>query len=292
MRKKLPAAGRALLAQTPFAPVPPGFVGGDFKRRTADAAIRGALRDGRILYIVAERKIVCSPEVLAQLLAYREALLRRHRRLYPDGPDAAVLLAVIYSGRREWNVDFAAAAEQQALMLLEPKPLFGFLLLDLVREDIEALAADPDDPAAYAALKALAAGRGATADDIRRIFEGAEPHSDLEQQLFLALWDNGAVPDRLLNTCYTLRPHLRETAMTEREQRHQAIGRAEGKTEGKAEILLMLIRKRLGTVPEAIQARVAEVTPALLDSWADALLDARSIDADSIDAILKIRSAH
>ena len=56
-------------------------------------------------------------------------------------------------------------------------------------------------------------------------------------------------------------------------------GKAEGIAEGWAEILLRLMEKRFGSIPEAARRRIgAASTPAQLDAWADALLGAQSID--------------
>ena len=57
-----------------------------------------------------------------------------------------------------------------------------------------------------------------------------------------------------------------------------AQGRAEGKAEGRAEMLLRLLQKRFEPVPETVQKRVLGASVEELEAWADAVLDASSID--------------
>jgi hypothetical protein len=56
-------------------------------------------------------------------------------------------------------------------------------------------------------------------------------------------------------------------------------GRLEGETRGRAETLLRLMRRRFGTVPDAAVERVHAAGIEDLDRWADAVLDAPSLDA-------------
>jgi hypothetical protein len=56
-------------------------------------------------------------------------------------------------------------------------------------------------------------------------------------------------------------------------------GLVEGKAEGKAESLLHLMRRRFGSVPEEIAARVITASSAELDVWLDNILDAASPEA-------------
>lgn len=54
--------------------------------------------------------------------------------------------------------------------------------------------------------------------------------------------------------------------------------RTEGKIEGRAEVLLRLLRRRFGDLPTEIAQRVTIATIPDLDRWADRILDARSLD--------------
>jgi hypothetical protein len=56
-------------------------------------------------------------------------------------------------------------------------------------------------------------------------------------------------------------------------------GRLEGETHGRAETLLRLMRRRYGAVPASVIDRVHAAGIEDLDRWADAVLDAPSLDA-------------
>ncbi|MBF0427753.1 MAG: DUF4351 domain-containing protein [Magnetococcales bacterium] len=62
----------------------------------------------------------------------------------------------------------------------------------------------------------------------------------------------------------------------------ERIGEERGEKKGKAETLLKLIQRRFGTVPEAIQVRVASANLGELELWLD-----RILDADSAQAVLQ-----
>jgi predicted transposase YdaD len=54
--------------------------------------------------------------------------------------------------------------------------------------------------------------------------------------------------------------------------------RAEGRVEGRVELLVGQLTKRFGTVPDDVRARLQSASAAELDRWAIRLLDARSLD--------------
>jgi len=56
-------------------------------------------------------------------------------------------------------------------------------------------------------------------------------------------------------------------------------GKIEGETHGRAETLLRQLRKRYGAVPDSVIDRVHAAGIEDLDRWADAVLDAPSLDA-------------
>ena len=70
--------------------------------------------------------------------------------------------------------------------------------------------------------------------------------------------------------------------MAERDDLRYAEGYAEGRAEvraaGRAELLLRQVRRRFGTVPSDVDARVRSAPDSQVDAWADAVLDAPSLD--------------
>jgi hypothetical protein len=63
-------------------------------------------------------------------------------------------------------------------------------------------------------------------------------------------------------------------------------GRAEGEVKGRAEVVLRLIECRHGPISETMAQRVHAGSVDDLDRWFDALVDAPSLDASALDAIL------
>ena len=66
--------------------------------------------------------------------------------------------------------------------------------------------------------------------------------------------------------------------MAERDDLRYAEGYAEGRAAGRAELLLRLVRRRFGTAPPDVDARVRSAPDSQVDAWADAVLDAPSLD--------------
>ena len=54
--------------------------------------------------------------------------------------------------------------------------------------------------------------------------------------------------------------------------------RREGRTEGKREVLVRLLRRRFGRLPAATVARIDKADAAVLDTWSERVLTAASID--------------
>lgn len=76
--------------------------------------------------------------------------------------------------------------------------------------------------------------------------------------------------------------------LTRQEKKGRAVGRLEGLAEGSRNVLMILIEKRFGAVPDTVRMGVAKVT----DSPALNELTGAIIDADSMDDIeLAVASA-
>jgi hypothetical protein len=63
------------------------------------------------------------------------------------------------------------------------------------------------------------------------------------------------------------------------EERIMSVAAEQWIAKGKADILLRQLRRRFGTLPEAVQARVQCATEDQLNEWAEAVLDASTLDA-------------
>lgn len=56
-------------------------------------------------------------------------------------------------------------------------------------------------------------------------------------------------------------------------------GKIRGIAQGRAELLARILRRRFGDLPEWVEIRLREATPAQLESWADHVLDAATLEA-------------
>nr|VFK67758.1 MAG: protein of unknown function (DUF4351) [Candidatus Kentron sp. UNK]VFK73099.1 MAG: protein of unknown function (DUF4351) [Candidatus Kentron sp. UNK] len=61
-------------------------------------------------------------------------------------------------------------------------------------------------------------------------------------------------------------------------QRGRQEGRQEGLLEGEAKLLLRMLPRRFGPLPNEISERIHKADPDTIESWADRVLDAKSLD--------------
>jgi predicted transposase YdaD len=66
--------------------------------------------------------------------------------------------------------------------------------------------------------------------------------------------------------------------IAEGEARGEARGRAEGEAKGKAELLIRQLGLRFGALSEATRAKIVHAPPERLDSWAERVITAQSLE--------------
>nr|VFK17217.1 MAG: protein of unknown function (DUF4351) [Candidatus Kentron sp. LFY] len=75
---------------------------------------------------------------------------------------------------------------------------------------------------------------------------------------------------------------IRQRALQEGVQQGMQQGRQEGLLEGevkgKAELLLRMLPRRFGPLPSEISEQIYKADPNTIESWADRVLDAKSLD--------------
>ena len=72
---------------------------------------------------------------------------------------------------------------------------------------------------------------------------------------------------------------ISENAAFKRAQRRGvALGEARGEAKGEAKVLLRLLERRFGPLPESVRARIASADIDSLDLWVDPLHGAPSLD--------------
>ncbi len=294
LRERLPAALAARLADDPPEPVDGTFIDPEQREHRTDGLFRARLRDGGelLLYLLVEHKSRRDPRIGLQLLRYLTRILERaEAESGGRGPLPAVVPLVVYHGAEPWDgpgrfaamvaaddgvrphlLDFPytivdlgriADAELSGMALLR----FGLRLLkhavlgtdprELVDEaTVAVLRADPDF--FMAALRYMIrsyrnADRPAVTGLVRRV------RADEETGEMAARWV--------------------EDLLNEGEARGIAKGEALGIAKGRAETLVRLLRRRFGTVPEAVIAAVHTAPPDQVDQWLDNFVDAPTLGA-------------
>ena len=72
--------------------------------------------------------------------------------------------------------------------------------------------------------------------------------------------------------------HWRQEGEQKGRQEGEQKGRQEGRQEGEAQVLLRLLERRFGSVPDTVRDRIASADVADLDQWIMRVLDAGSIE--------------
>jgi hypothetical protein len=75
-------------------------------------------------------------------------------------------------------------------------------------------------------------------------------------------------------------PERKEQIMGWFSQPYYEQGLAEGRTEGEAKILLRLLQKRFGAVPDSLRRRIVAADVGSIEAWAE-----RAIDAPDLESI-------
>jgi hypothetical protein len=260
------------------------------QRREGDMIWRIPRVDGGDSYLMLLLEFQSSSDqhMALRILAYAALLwqqLVREGRLLPHGKLPPLLPVVVYNGDDRWHAplvlrDLVGLPADSALSPLQPNCVYHlidigtFSAVDLAgRDGLPALwfrlenSPDPGEIVAVAdALIAwLAAHPGFAA--ARAVFVG------LLGALMAPLGPDVRVPDDLLE--------VRTMLLTRAEKWKQGWleeGRQEGVRKGEATLLLRLMERRFGPLPDWAADRVRTAETGLLEEWGLRLLDAGSLD--------------
>ncbi|MBF0296829.1 MAG: cytosolic protein [Magnetococcales bacterium] len=100
---------------------------------------------------------------------------------------------------------------------------------------------------------------------------------DLPDALDDLFWQDLSNFEETLNMQYVT--SVERIGMRKGEEIGRQQGRMEGRMEGKAEMLLKLLQARFGLLPDPVRQTVANANPADIDTWADKLFQADSLQA-------------
>jgi hypothetical protein len=203
----------------------------------------------------------------------------------------AIVPVVLYHGKSGW----AEPTELRALIDLDPLTMaqlgpyhaqLRFFLDDLSRVDDQALRSRVLTAQAAAALGVLARAleMGALMEVLWRWSDvlaevGRGPDG---QQALTVFWEYALLvgkmdPKELHELARAIGPIANEAYMTAAEVLHHH-AKAEGKAEGKAELVLRQLRLKFGEVPDAVHERVLSAPSGELDVFADRIITASSVD--------------
>ena len=281
-----------------LAPMTGDFVTRALTQRHTDLLFEVPLRDhpAHIVWIYEQdtraRRLAAWRALDYATLIVRHAI-ETHRREHGRDPERlpAVIPLVLHTGRRPWKhpKTFTELVDLPPALIPHARPYLPDLTLHV----------DHLHTVSDAALRARHAGPPATLGWV--LLKGAPGANDLDALLgrwkseLRALAEMPGGRDALtLMTEYSLRvsqtpreqvgrafrevlgPEGEEIVMTTGQQL-EALGRKQGKLEGKIETVTRLLTLRFGRVPPAVAARVAaEQREAVLDRWTERIFTASS----------------
>ena len=271
VRHRLPQAACALLTDDPFELVNSNFVDNRLNQYHVDRLALGRLRDGRDIYVAFAFKNGPAPGVVEHLARSQRLIQKRHPIQYPERSHSIVLPFVLYSGKQPWNIPHAATSEEEIMELFGRDPELRYLLLDAEREDPARAAPDAET---QSVLMALTWDQSNTAQDLQKIFSGAEEHDWRGTQILHFLREAKEVsPELLEEGCFADWPHLNEVETLALVQRWEAMGQ----TEGLRPMLLEMLERFFGYLKTEMIEYIHDASPRELKHLTLAVRDANCI---------------
>ena len=295
----LPQQIRIAVSDKTLVPVDSSLVDKELRQSHCDLLFRTSLLTcpDTAVYVLFEHKSYRDPRTPDQLARYCRLIRRSHRQHHgEEGSLPYILPIVFYHGNREWGT-----IQEDSWMAWNPflekfHPSRTYLVHDLKRMPWEELSQDPH---VRSGLGTLALPGKAESSDLERIFVALEDEPELRDDVLYYVMKATNVSDEVLRQALNAvgsesgeetmdsiantiekksMARGRAEGMAQGRAEGKAEGRAEGKAEGRAEMLLRLLQKRFEPVPETVQRRVLGASVEELEAWADAVLDASSID--------------
>jgi hypothetical protein len=287
LRERLPAAiARRLVDEEPES-LPTSFISDELEERRPDQLYRTRTRDGQpvLVYTLVEHKSAPDQRTTLQLLRYDVQILQWWDKL--EGRDGngrlrklpALFSIVVYNGEERWTVPLTLAGATEGGDDDEIRPWLPdlrYTLLDLSQTDSGFLSRHRVLRFGFKVLK-----HGARDGDVREILKmlirealGEELDDEIVVLVrFVMMEPNGLKKGVLRQMLTEVVPQKAERLMSIAEQCV-----LEGRIEGRAELLLRLMTRRFGPMPDSYRQRVMDGSQEEHGAWADALLDAKTLD--------------
>ena len=288
LRERLPETVTALFTDSEPRLELGSFVDPDLRSQHSDLLFSMDLKSGRpaLVYILFEHKSYPDAMVAFQLLRYVIAIWQRYLTDGGRKPLPLIIPMVVYHGAEPWNVpvDFAALFEpDEALAGIVPD--FRYFLSDLGAQADHELSRFALLRSGLMALKH--ATRGSDIVSIEAIVT-AEIWHDLFcgvviKYIFRAFRkiDRDEVVRLLTTIKEKAGPVMVSNIAQEWIDEGKALGLLQGMAKAwcrRARLLTRQLTRRFGTLPAEVTARMEDADTDTLETWADRLLDARTLD--------------
>ena len=292
LRHLLPAATRRQIDWSSLKLLESSGVDGEFRQYHADLLFSARLREREeLVYFIVEHKSTPAPCTPLQLFGY----VNRSFELFHDESSKRlpqVVCVVVYHGAGRWRFGTNTLDATDAVPGLWPDPArclanLPFLVDDLTSASAEALRARDMPPLARLALFCLKRARPSKdllaelrpwLKEVRTVFRTPDP-TEAHFGLFRYIMETTDLPyARFLEFLRAEVGQPAEELLKTTYQRILEEGEAKGEAKGMAAVLLKLLDKRFGTVPQDIVDRVRVSSIEELGQWAERVLSVESLD--------------
>lgn len=260
-------------------------IDGDTLGRTeSDGLVKAFLKYGlpKLAYLLLEHKSDPDPRVMLKIIKrmvniwenYAEGDARRMKEL------PVIYVILFYHGAKPWNPEDmleVAAGEGDDWLGLKVRIIF----VDLTKLPPDRLSADPFAQAAFHAMLYASGhlkGNDALVATLRQIPDDEHFSNPLTSYIL-----DIEEPSKVAAAFRIANPLNGETMMrTAGEQL-----RAEGRVEGRAELLIGLLQHRFGALPPGVLSQVTQASTEDLEAWS-----LRMLDAESLDSVFETSTKH
>lgn len=278
------------LAQLDFASlqkVDSHYISDKLHARASDLVWRARWgKDSIYLYFLMEFQSSVDARMAVRMLTYVGLLyegLRRSGELKGNEKLPPVFPIVLYSGRRRWRAPtmLSALIHSHPRCLRRFRPQMGYLLIDQGKFHDREISPLPNLAAALFRLENSNSRTNVESIllSLHQLLKSPK-HASLRRAF--CVWLNTAILARMggpLNKVVDLLEM--RTVISERFYKLDAAEKAkvasQARKEGKAELLLRILRKRYGRLPAWVLSRVQEAGAAEIGRWAERLEDVQSL---------------
>jgi predicted transposase/invertase (TIGR01784 family) len=265
-----------------------GFVSDDLRERQSDVLWRmrwtSEGKDWFYLYLLLEFQSTSYPFMAVRMLTYVSLLLEeiiRKEKLKPGARLPMVLPVVLYNGKRPWRapLDLARLFVEVPESLRRHLPQLRYLILDESRLDLNRPELSRNTIASLFRIETTTEPEEffhLTRELATLLPRGEEP----ELRRTITIWLLAVLRRSFPGATIPETVDLEDTSMLEENMREWSKkNRKEGKREGMREVLVRLLERRFGPIPEEKRRRIeAIISPARLNRLADQILTAKSLD--------------